>query len=180
MNQADLATRLRNLGIPGDAIERCQLPPQIETTHLVQSEDDIYGRRQLMTPTTLARWQQMKTAATKDGIGLVLVSAFRSIDYQCELIERKLAAGRSIEDILKVNTLPGYSEHHTGRALDLHYSHSDESDSGTGEPLTEAFGQSSAFDWLHRHAGTYDFSLSYPPDNTSGIAYEPWHWCCRG
>ena len=90
------------------------------------------------------------------------------MSYQCELIERKLAAGRSIDDILRVNAPPGYSEHHTGRALDL-------TTPGI-EPLTMAFETTAAFSWLSRHAETFEFMLSYPRDNDAGIDYEPWHW----
>ena len=67
--------------------------------------------------------------------------------------------------------IPGFSEHHTGRALDL-------STPGS-EPLSEAFDQTAAFDWLNTHARRFEFSMSYPRNNTTGINYEPWHWACR-
>jgi D-alanyl-D-alanine carboxypeptidase len=72
---------------------------------------------------------------------------------------------------LRVNAIPGYSEHHTGRALDLH--------TGEAEPLSETFELEPAFAWLQEHALTYGFTMSYPKNNELGIAYEPWHWCYR-
>ena len=73
-----------------------------------------------MTPETYKAWQEMSRAARSEGIDLKLVSAYRSIDYHCELIQSKLNDGRTIDDIFCVNAIPGHSEHHTGRALDLH------------------------------------------------------------
>ncbi len=143
---------------------------QPEATELTPAENDIFDRPLLMTPGALNRWQRMKAAAATDGITIALVSAYRSIDYQCDLIREKLQAGKTIEEILRVNAIPGYSEHHTGRALDLH--------DGLGMPLTEAFAQGEAFQWLCDHAHQYDFSMTYPRDNAWGINYEPWHWCC--
>ena len=61
----------------------------------------------------------MKSCAAESEITLHLISAYRSPDYQYELLKRKLDAGQSLEQILQVNAAPGYSEHHTGRAVDV-------------------------------------------------------------
>jgi D-alanyl-D-alanine carboxypeptidase len=162
---------LNDLGITSDIERDCRMPVYEEAAELVDAGTDMFDRPQCMTPATLARWQKMVAAAAADGIELKLVSAYRSIDYQCELIRQKLDDGRTLEDILNVNAIPGHSEHHTGCALDLH--------SGDGEVLTEAFEQTPAFAWLSSNAARFDFYLSYPRDNPEGIDYEPWHWCCR-
>jgi len=53
-----------------------------------------------------------------------------------------------------VNAAPGYSEHHTGRAIDI---------GASGEPpLTETFEHTAAFRWLARRGGEFGFRLSYP------------------
>lgn len=171
MNPTNLDHILAELGITPELREACRLPVQPEETDLVQAEDDMFGRQQFMTEHTYRCWSRMKAAALEDGIELKLVSAYRSIEYQCDLIRGKLESGRSIEDILKANTIPGHSEHHTGRAIDLH--------AGDGEPLDESFENHEAFHWLCRNANRFDFHLSYPKDNTAGISYEPWHWCCH-
>ena len=79
------------------------------------------------------------------------------------------ARGQTVEQILTVNAAPGYSEHHSGNALDI----------GTpGEAPAEAsFETTAAFEWLATHAGKFHFHMSYPRDNIHGIVYEPWHWC---
>jgi D-alanyl-D-alanine carboxypeptidase len=114
----------------------------------------------------------MQASAREADITLLPLSGFRSIARQAEIIRAKFAAGRSIETILGVNAPPGYSEHHTGRALDIGTPHS--------LPFEEGFAETDAFIWLTANASHYGFVLSYPRDNPYGIAYEPWHWCWRG
>jgi D-alanyl-D-alanine carboxypeptidase len=114
----------------------------------------------------------MKSAALAQGAELLLVSGFRSVQYQADLIRKKLAAGQSIGAILKINAAPGFSQHHTGRAVDI-------ATPGT-RPLTEEFETSAAFDWLQRHARRYGFAMPYGRDNAYGFAYEPWHWSQLG
>ena len=167
----ELITRLNALGVTDAQLNACRLPEFVEAKHLVQAEDDMFSRVQHMTADTLRAWQLMKDAAAQDNVVLLLVSAFRSIDYQCELIKGKLAAGRLLDDILKVNAIPGFSEHHTGRALDISTSNC--------EPLTTDFETTEAFQWLTEHAGRFGFVMSFPKDNNSGITYEPWHWAHR-
>lgn len=54
-----------------------------------------------------------------DGVAVRIVSAFRSVDRQAEIVRDKLARGLSLEAILCVSAPPGYSEHHSGRAVDV-------------------------------------------------------------
>lgn len=140
----------------------------VEAAELVSIGQDVYGREQRLTPRTARAWAAMQAAAKNDGETLQLVSAFRSVDYQRQIIERKRAAGQSWEQILRVSALPGYSEHHTGRTIDL--------TTPECEPLTEAFEQTTAFGWLSRRAAEFGFTMTYPRNNPFGIAYEPWHW----
>lgn len=166
-----LSSRLRALGITEEMEQTCSMPRYEETTELVDVGEDMFGRPQQLTADACDAWHRMRSAAARDGIELKLVSAHRSVDYQCQLIQDKLDQGRTIEDILCVNAIPGHSEHHTGRALDLH--------AGDEEPLLESFEKHPAFDWLNRNAAAFGFYLSYPRDNLDGIDYEPWHWCFR-
>lgn len=159
------------LGIDAEFLECCKLPFCPEPSELVETELDFYQRPQRLTPAAFAAWTSMKAAAGMDGVEIFLISAFRSIDYQCQLIEKKLQAGRKLEDILQVNAAPGFSEHHTGRAVDIGTS---------GCPaLEEEFEHTAAFHWLTLHGEKFGYSLSYPRGNALEISYEPWHWCFR-
>lgn len=160
----------RALGIPADYGASRGLTLQLEAReselHLITDDWDIHPVR-LYEPAAAA-WFRLNAAATADGIALLPLSGFRSVPRQLDIFRRKLAAGHSLTDILKLNAAPGYSEHHTGRALDF---------STAGErPFSETFGNTPAFEWLTRHAEQFGFRLSFPRDNPHGISYEPWHW----
>jgi D-alanyl-D-alanine carboxypeptidase len=162
-----LAQILRDLGAPPRS--ESSMPRLFpEATELVSVGLDIHGREQRLTPSAAAAWNKMKTAAERNGEVLQLVSAFRSVDYQKDIIQRKLAAGQSWEQILRMSALPGYSEHHTGRTIDV--------TTPGCKPLIEEFESTSAFRWLARRAGEFGFTMTYPRDNKFRIAYEPWHW----
>ena len=129
-------------------------------------------RRPLWLHVAAARaWQHMCEAALRDDVVLEAISGYRSHDYQLGIFERKLARGQSVDEILAVNAAPGYSEHHSGLALDI---------GAPGEPpAEESFEATSAFAWLTANAGDFGYVMSYPRDNPHGIVYEPWHWMLR-
>ncbi len=168
---SELKTLWKNLGIRQSVIDQCRMPLCTEPDEVTPIGEDVFGRPQFATSLTSVRWQLMRTAAETAGINLQVVSAYRTIEYQCTLWQAKLDRGDSIEEILKVNAVPGFSEHHTGRALDL--------TTPEFEPLSEHFEESAAFAWLSQHAREYDFVMSYSRDNPYGLIYEPWHWCCQ-
>jgi D-alanyl-D-alanine carboxypeptidase len=161
-----------DLGIDESLLHSCKLDLQTEAKDLVSAGLDVFNREQFVTHHTLVSWQNMKAAAEQDGIDLLLVSAFRSVEYQCQLIRKKLENGQSIEEIVKVSAIPGYSEHHTGRALDL--------TTIGAEPLEEGFELTGAFNWLCTHASHHHFVMSYPRGNAYDMVYEPWHWTYQG
>lgn len=166
--EARVAQTLAELGIPASYGQDRNLPLYAEAKDLVSVGADIHGRDRQLTTYAADRWTELRVAADRDGIALLLVSAFRSLEYQRGIFERKLAAGVPLELILKVNAPPGYSEHHTGRAVDL--------TTPDIPPLTEEFETTPAFDWLVRCAHRFGFAMTYPRGNPFGIVYEPWHW----
>jgi D-alanyl-D-alanine carboxypeptidase len=169
---ARIAQRLQALGLATDDYEaRSGLPLVAEPAALAFAGFDRY-RRPLWLRSAAARdWRSMQSAAQREGVELDAISGYRSHAYQLGIFERKLARGQSVDEILTVNAAPGYSEHHSGRALDI---------GAPGEPpADESFERTPAFDWLQRNAAAYGFVMSYPRDNPHGIVYEPWHWCHR-
>jgi D-alanyl-D-alanine carboxypeptidase len=160
------------LGIPVDYGRSRQLPLQLEARKLVSIGPDMYQREQRMSPGAALAWQAMCEAAVRDNIELQVVSAFRSVEYQANLIRKKISRGQKLDEILKVSAAPGFSEHHTGRALDL-------ATPGFAV-LEEEFELSEAFSWLTSHAAEFEFRMSFPRGNPHGVAYEPWHWAWQG
>lgn len=156
------------LGIPSDYGKEPRLPGYADAKELEDVGLNILGRAQRLAPDTALAWRRMQAAAADDGARLLLVSGFRSLLQQAELIRQKLATGQDIAEILKVIAAPGYSEHHTGKAIDIATPGS--------RPLTAEFESTDAFRWLAAYAGRYGFQMSYGRDNALGFAYEPWHW----
>jgi D-alanyl-D-alanine carboxypeptidase len=160
---------LAELGIAREQFAHRPLPLFREPAHLVVVETDAEGRAHWLIPEATAAWHQLSAAAVQDGVRLVLVSAFRNLQQQAEIIRWKLSRGLSIEAILLGSAPPGYSEHHTGRAVDI---------SSPGcPPWEEAFEHTEAYQWLSRYAGSFGFSLSFPRGNPYEYVFEPWHWC---
>jgi len=130
---------------------------------------DHMERDAFLIPLAAAAWKRMKLAAATDGVELILVSAFRSIARQAALVAGKLSKGMTLEEALEYSAYPGFSEHHSGNAVDI---------GTTGAcHLEEEFESTPAFAWLCEHAADFGFTMTYPRDNQFGIAYEPWHWC---
>ncbi len=164
---ASLVHLWAELGIPADYPGARKIARQAEATRLV-----VCGRRCRLAPRAARAWQAMRAAARADGLALRALSGFRSVRRQAGIIRRKLARGDPLPEILRSVAAPGYSEHHTGRALDV-------GDDAT-PPLDAAFASTRAFAWLVRHAARFGFRLSYPRHNAAGFVFEPWHWCWHG
>ncbi|VXD13551.1 putative carboxypeptidase [Planktothrix serta PCC 8927] len=116
-------------------------------------------------------YQQMDQAALASGVSLVPISSFRTVkDQEMIFFEVKAQRGQVATKRAEVSAPPGYSEHHTGYAIDI----------GDGNMpstnLSVSFEQTQAFQWLKNNAAFYSFELSFPKDNPQGVSYEPWHW----
>lgn len=159
----------QELGIPADCALGRRGPIFLENGELVHAGTDVYNRELYLGHRAAEAWIAMQGEAREDGVNLMVVSGFRSVRRQLAIIRRKLEGGQQLLQILRENAAPGYSQHHTGFALDL-------ADDGTCEPLSEAFEHQRAFEWLSRHAGDFGFMLQYPRGNPYGFIYEPWHW----
>ena len=174
MATAHLTELHRSLGIPADygAARYLRAFREADADRLILvGHDPTEGKPVRLAPRAAAAWRRMRDAAAADRITLLPLSGFRSVRRQTLLIRRKLAAGRPLDDILRYVAAPGFSEHHTGRAIDI----------GTPEDVSveESFARTAAFRWLRRRAGAFGFTMTYPRRNAHGIGYEPWHWCWR-
>jgi D-alanyl-D-alanine carboxypeptidase len=163
-----VSSLLSELGISGEYGRIHRIGLQREATMLQSIGCDIYGRNQRMLPAAAQAWLSMSQQAARDSVELQAVSAFRSLGYQAGIVQKKLDRGLAMEDILAVSAAPGFSEHHTGRAIDI---------ASPGYPvLEEEFEKSAAFKWLQSHAADFGFRMSFPRNNHHKVAYEPWHW----
>lgn len=116
-------------------------------------------------------FQAMVRAARANGIILVPISGFRSIqDQQHVYFDIQAQRGQTVTKRAEVSAPPGYSEHHTGYAVDI-------GDGATpATNLNPNFDKTKAFKWLSTNAARFHFEMSFPQDNPQGVSYEPWHW----
>lgn len=128
-------------------------------------------------------FKQMNQGAQAAGIQeLVLISGYRSYQYQEKVFDRKVQslikagltkeeAGQKAQSIV---ALPGSSEHQTGLAIDI----SSVTLAKEKDPLIPAFAQTREGKWLDGHAHEYGFILRYPKEKMgiTHITYEPWHY----
>ena len=117
---------------------------------------------------------RMRDEAKKDGIFLVFLSGYRSINLQNKIFySLKSLRNQEAAERARVSAPPGYSEHSTGFAIDIGDATQRETDFETEFENTEAF------KWLINNAAKFHFKLSFTKDNKY-IDYEPWHWRYEG
>lgn len=113
--------------------------------------------------------EDLVTAAEDEGLGLRVISGYRSFDTQAGTYDYWVRHyGRAAADATSAR--PGHSEHQTGLAVDL--------DNLTGTCyLDKCFGDTDEGEWVAAHAHEFGFVLSYPEGarELTGYAYEPWH-----
>lgn len=123
-----------------------------------------------LQPEAAQKVETMITDAKALGIRLGVISGFRSLeDQQYLFFDLKAERGQTTQTRAEVSAPPGYSEHHTGYAVDF---------VDLSQPATElnvSFEETPAFRWLKENAAYYGFEMSFTKDNQN-IAYEPWHW----
>ncbi len=131
-------------------------------------------------------WESMIATAQQDGIEMLLVSGYRSVQEQTELFrERLIEAGLSsasiltgsedgkLDFLLSTTAPPGYSRHHSGYTIDIE------------TPGYAVFDGSPAEEWLsannYENAKKFGFIPSYPPDlPNQGPNPEPWEYVWIG
>ena len=167
-----------NLALNPDNSEPTETIPENILGHLPyeQSPQDqlkaVTGDgRILLRKKAADKFLQMQADARRQGIILSAISGFRTVSEQEYLFfEIKAQRAQDASKRAEVSAPPGYSEHHTGYAIDI----------GDGNVpstnLSTSFEQTKAFKWLMQNAPRYSFELSFPKDNLQGISYEPWHW----
>lgn len=135
-------------------------------------KNDIYLRSEV-----IEAYRQMRDAAMRDGVGLLIRSATRNFDYQKGIWERKWVRPRYMgwqavdkaRDILTYSAMPGASRHHWGTDIDLNSFENEWFESDQGATL---------YAWLQQHASTFGFHQIYDDKSTGRTGYEleRWHW----
>ena len=115
---------------------------------------------------------QLKEALAEEGVFVDLDSARRSIAAQQDIMDR-FTEKYGADYAAKTVATPGYSEHHTGLALDL-YLNIDGQDVYLNEDMVQ---YPEIWEKIHEKLPEYGFILRYLEDkeHITGYGYEPWH-----
>ncbi len=140
----------------------------LETVHITNSlGDDVEVEKKAYDA-----YQKLKGALEKDGVFVDLDSARRSIAEQEDIVVR-FTEKYGEDYVKKYVAVPGYSEHHTGLALDL-YLNIDGEDVFLNEDMVE---YPEIWAKIHEKLADYGFILRYleGKEAITGYSYEPWH-----
>jgi LAS superfamily LD-carboxypeptidase LdcB len=113
---------------------------------------------------------ELRAAASRAGLRLVVVSAFRSFIEQRATFDYWVSVG-GYEQALRTSARPGHSEHQLGTAIDF--------GDGRAAPWEYAdFAATPTGAWLAQHAAEYGFlmSLAKGKSDVTCYDYEPWHY----
>ena len=133
------------------------------------TDDD--GDESRLEERTYQAYQALKQDLANEGIVIGIGSAYRSVDYQQQLADR-YEAEYGHDYVEQYVAKPGYSEHHTGLAIDLRINYVDGCDSNPG-----LLNSDTTWSRIHDRLADYGFILRYPAgkEDITGISYEQWH-----
>jgi zinc D-Ala-D-Ala carboxypeptidase len=144
------------------------LPPDYAPTDLVSVAEAGFATQDLVRGFVIPDLAALRAAAEANGTPMVVVSGYRSYDYQRTLFTRR-ADDVGEERAALETARPGHSEHQLGTAVDV-------LDPGSAE-LTTTFADTPLSGWLTAHVHEYGFVISYPEGARAKTCYEfePWH-----
>lgn len=141
---------------------------KLETVHMTNSVgDDVEVEKKAYDA-----YLELKAELEKEGVYVDLDSARRSVAEQQRIMDdftEKYGADYAAKTVAK----PGYSEHHTGLALDL-YLIIDGKDVVENEDMIQ---YPEIWSKIHAKLADYGFILRYldGSEHITGYGYEPWH-----
>ena len=119
-------------------------------------------------------YKKLKQELKKEGVNIELDSVYRSVKEQQELWDEwSKDPEKGIEYVKKYVATPGYSEHHTGLAIDICL----KKDGKLVYENDDMISDRKTFAKIHKKLSKYGFILRYleNKDDITGYAYEPWH-----
>lgn len=144
-----------------------------EQIHLIRMTGSYAEEYDVMVEEkTYNAWLDLKEALAAEDIHVEVESAYRSMEEQ-QLFVESFTERYGEEKAKQYAAAPGYSEHHTGLALDLYFS-IDGIDIYLNEDWTQ---YPEICTKIHEKLPEFGFILRYPEgkEEITGYSYEPWH-----
>ena len=144
--------------VPRPADDLVVLPPDA-----VKENKEIY-----LASCVRKRFLRMCEEACRDNIRIIVNSGYRSVADQIRVL-KYYAEKEGISEARRRCAPPGYSEHHSGLALDV----------GGGCLTGERYAPDSGavYDWIDKNCHRFGFMVKNLPgkEHITGTKYEPWH-----
>ena len=151
-----------------------QLPDDWEKNVELVSAKNAWDEDIKLEKETYKQYKKLEKDLKKDGVTIVLDSVYRSVKEQQNLWDRwSKDPEKGIEYAKKYAAVPGYSEHHTGLAVDIVI----KKDGKLIEENEDMIEEREIFKKIHKKLSKYGFILRYLEgrDDITGYTYEPWH-----
>ena len=155
-----------------------QLPDDWEKNVELVKTKDAWGEDIQVEKEAFEQFKKLKQDVDNDlkefNTTIELDSTYRSVKEQQELWDKWSAdPEKGIEYVKKFVAVPGYSEHHTGLAIDICLKKDGKLIFDNDEMIAER----EIFAKVHAKLSKYGFILRYLEnrDDITGYAYEPWH-----
>ncbi len=149
-------------------------------SNLVRIKDQTYQLKeknkkiplQFLPKKVFKAYQKLNNAMQQDiDRSINVFSGYRSPAYQMVLFFCDFYNNLwDVNKTLVTNAPPAYSEHcyPARQAIDFA--------PAKGIPELTGFHRTKEYRWLERNASKFNFYLSYPKYNGTGVVFEPWHW----
>ena len=150
-----------------------KLPDNWEEIVELADAKDFEGGTIQVEKEALEQFNKLKAALHEEGVDIVLDSCYRSVKRQQEIWDE--FTEKYGEEYTKTYVaVPGYSEHHTGLAIDVAI----EKDGKVIYDNDEMIAEKEIFAKVHAKLADYGFILRYKEgkEETTGYGYEPWHF----
>ena len=151
-----------------------KLPDNWEQIVQLEESTNRWGETYQIEKATLAAFLALqKDLLDNDGVVIELDSTYRSVKRQQEIWD-EFEAEKGLEYAQSYVAVPGYSEHHTGLAVDVCL----EKDGVRIDDNDDMIAEREIFAKVHAKLADYGFILRFPEgkEEITGYAYEPWHF----
>ncbi len=150
-----------------------KLPSTWEETVELEDVKNAYDEDIKVEKEALAQFKKLREALLKEGVNIELDSSYRSVKRQQEIWD-EFTEKYGEDYVKKYVAVPGYSEHHTGLAIDVCL----KKDGKLIYENDDMMKEKEIWAKVHKKLADYGFILRYPEgkDSITGYAYEPWHF----
>lgn len=150
-----------------------KLPDNWESRIELLETANYFGEPIRVEKNSYQAYQALQAALLAEGVDIELESCYRSVERQQELwTEYEKSYG--LDYCNKYVAVPGFSEHHTGFAIDTNLIL--QTDDQTSEEKKQKE-REQLWEKVHQKLPEYGFILRYLQDKEAitGYSYEPWH-----